>query len=619
MNFLALVFFFSLPALHAEVYQGCDSPDSKYSRTIILDGTPGKTFEDFKPELRRGDHIILKGFHEKIYLNSRYNSDFAADGPWIFIEGENAKIGNIDLRGVKRIALKSLTVESDAKTLVFFSSKASQISITDSLIQGGDDSSSWDVSKWLSAPSGLKSDNANCVSILSNSFRNLRHGISVSTRAEISSESSVNALIKKNSLRNLSGDFIRPLGSNVSVIGNYAVDGYVSAEDGDLNHDDFIQGFAYPLGIEFSNVKVAWNFFQATTNLNRKFISDYQGISVFDGTYSNFAIRRNIVLGSAYHGITIMGGKNGIIENNTVMSINPDKKFRIYVARMKSKSDYAHSENIIVRNNIANILPVDKLNSGVSYENNEALLSSEGPDHFINFDMGSMKFNLRLLETSPYFGQNIGRFTDTEVVTPVAPVVPIYPGCEAPATSFKRVIVLDAAAGDYLNDFFYSGKAQPGDHIIVKGHQDSFITSKYSRPDLVSSPSWIKIESQGATFSKFDIRDLNRIQVSGLDVYQPQKGNVLNIASAKNIVITDSKFSSDPSISNYYGGRIDSSSCVSVTKSHFSGVRTGINVFTRADKASSDYHLKVILKGLAFSAIERSNIGVNAGSVIVED
>lgn len=608
--FLAAI---ALP-VHAQVYEGCDSPTQSFKRTITLDGSPGKTFEEFKSELLPGDRIILKGQHDRIYLNERMSPLFASGQSWIQIEGQGARVGSIDLRGMKRIELKNLLIESSAKTLVLLSAGSSQIVLRDSIIRGGKDSSAWGAEEWLAAPTGLKSDNANCVAITNNLLTNIRHGISVSTRGQTSAESSVKALVHNNELRNLSGDFLRPLGSDITLSKNRAYDGYLSSADGDFNHDDFIQGFAYPLGIEFSNVKIVDNYFQATTDPMRKYNADYQGISVFDGTYSNFLIRGNAVLGSAYHGISIYGGKNGVIENNTVLSINGEKKFRIYVTRMKGKSDYAPSENVLVRNNIANVIPVDKLNSGVTYDNNAILLSGEGAQHFVIFDMVRAAFDLHIKASSSLAGKNLGAF-ETAAVS----ALPIYPGCEAPASTFKRKIVLDAAAGDYLNDFFYSGKAQPGDHLIVKGHQGSFNTSKYSRPDLVSNPSWIKIESQGATFTRFDIRDLSRIQVSGLDVYQPQKGNILNVASASNIVISDSKFASDPALSNYFGGRIDSSKCVSVSNSHFSGMRTGINVFTRADKASADYQMQVILKGLSFSEIERSEIGVNAGSVIVED
>lgn len=604
----------SLP-IQAQVYEGCEVPAQSFNRTITLDGSAGQTFENFKSELLPGDRIILKGKHERIYLNERMSPLFAQGEHWIQIEGQGAQVGSIDLRGMKRIELKNLLIESSiSKTLVLISAKSSQIVLRDSIIRGGKDSSNWGVEEWLGAPTGIRSDNANCVSVTNNLLINLRHGISASTRAQVSSDSSVKALIHNNEIRNLSGDFFRPLGSDITISKNRAYDGYLSSADGDFNHDDFIQGFAYPLGIEFSNVKIVDNYFQATTDPNRKFNADYQGISVFDGTYSNFLIRGNAVLGSAYHGISMYGGKNGVIENNTVLSINGEKKFRIYVTRMKGKSDYAPSENVLVRNNIANVIPVDKLNSGVTYDNNAVFLSELGPQHFVLFDMSRAAFDLHLKSSSPLAGMNLGSFGVQQVSA-----LPIYPGCEVPSSSFKRKIVLDAAAGDYLNDFFYSGKAQPGDHIIVKGHQESFNTSKYSRPDLVSNPSWIKIESQGATFSKFDIRDLNRIQVSGLEVYQPKKGNVLNVASASNIVISDSRFESDPSLSNYFGGRIDSSKCVSVSKSHFSGVRTGINVFSRASESSADYQMQVILKGLSFGEIERSSIGVNAGSVIVED
>jgi len=614
-----ILLMFTMPAL-AQVYEGCETPSSSHLRTITLDGSLGKTFEDFAPELRPGDHVILSGKHGRIYLNARSRADLAAGSAWIRIEGKGAEIGSIDLRGVQKIEFTNIKVSSASRSLVMLSEKASHIVLRDSIVEGGADSSNWTLEQWLAAPSGFKLDNGECIAVVNNKFQNLRHGISIATRAQVSADSSAKALVHKNIIRNLSGDFMRPLASDVTLSENLALDGYVSAADGDLNHDDFIQGFAYPLGIEFSNVKILKNYFQATTNPSRKFNAPYQGISVFDGYYTDFIIRQNTVLGSAYHGIAMYGGKNGLIENNTILSIDGLKKFRISVVPMKAKSNYEMPENVLVRNNISNILLIKDTTTGVFQQNNETFLSQYAAEHFVKFDMVRALFDLNIKSTSPLAGRNLGASSEPLAPAP-APVAsaPYHPNCEAPATSFKRQVVLDAAAGETLDAYFGSGQAQPGDHIIVKGHQGSFSVSKYSRPDLASNPSWIKIESQGASFSSFTLRDISRIQVIGVDVNMPGKGSALSISSSNQINVSGSSFVLDPSQENYFGARIDSSSCVGLSSSHISGARTGLMVLSRADSTSPEYQMNVLLKSLSFSEISRNDLAIKGDNVLIED
>ncbi len=387
------------------VYPGCELPAKTYSRTITLDASKGDTLQSYftKKLIQPGDHIILKGPQGK-FLTSKYTNPSLVDNKqWILIEGSGALFTQIDVRDIGRIAFTKVSVSGGAVTF----GGANNVVFYDNKVFGGADSSRWEVRDWLAIHSGVASDNSKCVSITKNLLMNLRFGITASTRAKISSESAVNVLIHENTLKNLSGDFMRPIGSNITISNNNASDGYVSIADGDSNHDDFIQGFAYPLGIEFSNVKVLNNSFQETTNSNRRFQSSYQGISVFDGLYTNFLIKGNTLLASAYHGIAMYWGRDGIIENNTVMSTYKIKPRNFWIRVTDSKAGVS-AKNITVRNNIANAVILSKVAGAVTASNNYAIPSEQGSKNFVKFDVVNEIFNLNLLPSSLAYGKGAG-------------------------------------------------------------------------------------------------------------------------------------------------------------------------------------------------------------------
>jgi parallel beta-helix repeat protein len=214
----------------------------------------------------------------------------------------------------------------------------------------------------------------------------------------------IRGLALNNEIRNISGDFIRPNGSEVLIQGNKAYDGYVSQEDGDGNHDDFIQGFALN-GVPYVNVHIIDNFFQDYTLPNRKYIGYYQGISVFDGEYNNYVVRGNTVIGGAYHGISFYGGNNGLIENNTVVSSYPGfaRKFWIYAPPTKAG---VPASNITIRNNFTNSIPATT--SDVTLSNNAIVPASSVADHMVKYDIPNAQYDLHLKSTSIYYGKNIG-------------------------------------------------------------------------------------------------------------------------------------------------------------------------------------------------------------------
>ncbi len=390
------------------VYSGCEAPATTYQRTITVDGNAGQTLQamlDAKTILP-GDHLIVKGPQGSVSA-SRYSQPGLVDSPeWIWIESQGATFTKFDLRDISRIFITGAKVTSSTGNLISFAG-TKQVVLADSEIFGTQDSSGWDAAAWLAAPNGINSDNTYCISYLRNKLINLRFGMSIFTRGQTSDVTSLRALAYQNELRNLSGDFIRPNGSNITILSNKAYDGYLSAGDGDANHDDFIQGFAYPLGIEYSNVQIIDNSFVQSTDPGRSFQADYQGISVFDGNFTHYLIRGNTILAGAYHGISMYWGEDGIIENNTVLSTYPGFARNLWISVPKSKGGDL-SKNIIVRNNIANQVLANSDNTDVSYSNNAMISPSDAANHFEAMSVINADYDLRLLMNSIWYGKNVG-------------------------------------------------------------------------------------------------------------------------------------------------------------------------------------------------------------------
>lgn len=400
------------------VYSGCSIPSGKYNTPIVLDAAKGDTLQKYfdAKKAQPGDHLIVKGNQGSIYLNESSHPVFASNDKFFKIEGQGAVFTKIDIRGVSKLLFTNVKVLdfTGSNTHLIYLAAAKDIIIADSQISGSDDSSRWAVSEWFNAPNGINSDNSKCVSAIRNKLKNLRMGIQAFTRATVSSETSIKVLMLDNELRNVSGDFLRPNGSDITIQGNKAYDTYLSSvidEDGDgaiddLNHDDFIQGFA-PVGVHYNNVKLIDNYFQETTNVNRKWKAESQGIGFFDGTFTNFIFKGNVVLGSAFHGIAIGGGINGIIENNTVLSIRPKKEYPFWISVGITKQKEV-SVNVIVRNNVTNKIQLDSRNTGATYINNYEVPMQTASDYFMNFNIETSTFDVRPKTSSPFYGKGVG-------------------------------------------------------------------------------------------------------------------------------------------------------------------------------------------------------------------
>ena len=130
-----------------------------------------------------------------------------------------------------------------------------------------------------------------------------------------------NALVEKNIVDGFAGDGMRALGDFSTVRGNKVQNCHHIGG----NHDDGFQSFSRSAsgqsgGGTVYNLTIENNkFYEWNASVPNSIGCQLQGIGMFDGMYENVVIRNNVISVSAYHGLTVAGGRNVVISNNTVV------------------------------------------------------------------------------------------------------------------------------------------------------------------------------------------------------------------------------------------------------------------------------------------------------------
>lgn len=203
----------------------------------------------------------------------------------------------------------------------------------------------WSRGTWLKARrAGILLRGAQSA-VLSSTFTGLGGGIGVTGKG---------ARIEGNVIRGFSQDGINVTTDNVVVRGN-RIEDCIKLDD---HHDDGIQAWSVGadgrpgtgtlknLTIE-NNIILEWRGRTAPA-----LVCDLQGIGLFDGMFDGLRIRNNLVMVSAYHGISVYGGINSTITNNTVLHRDEAGVDRPWIGVFSHK-DKRPSRRIVVANNIA--------------------------------------------------------------------------------------------------------------------------------------------------------------------------------------------------------------------------------------------------------------------------
>lgn len=409
------------------VYQGCEAPATSYARTIYVDpaagsdtgdGTSAKPFKTLTSvlsanKLLPGDHVILlPGDHGSVFADQDSAKALVNAPSWIWVDFKPGAVAHtIDLRGMNRWLITGAEVTplgKEVKTLVTLSNGSNMV-FADGTIYNTKDSSGWGATQWINTNDGYFSRSITCSAIERTTVKNVRMGVVMYTDSASpdASQNSVKGLVQDVVIRNFSADGIRPIGSDLLVRNNYIFDEYVGDADGDGNHDDGIQSWALN-GAVYQNITIDHNWVQESTDPSRKWNATMQGITSFDGVMKNIRVTNNVILGSAYHGLTWNSPINGVIDHNTVFNpTNNGNQYWIYAPGGTSTT---------ISNNVANLITWMNQNvPGVTMTNNYETSDSS---IFRTFSPSTNTFDLRPRTGGPIDGKNIGAtFTQPTVAT----------------------------------------------------------------------------------------------------------------------------------------------------------------------------------------------------------
>lgn len=393
-----------------EVYPGCAAPSATFTKTIFVDsmngndvGADGGPLNPFKTfvgaKLLGGEHVVvMPGDYGQITQKTIPGLN---SGKWTWLDFQKgATSGFVAMTGVSKVILTGLEASGKAQNkYVIDFAKSSDIVIANNAVMSVK-AMPTTAADWMALSSGISFDGSRCVSVLNNKIQYVRHGLAPGKQGLDPATNSAKQLIKGNVITDFSGDGARMNGSDLMFIGNTFKDGHVGQANGDGNHDDMIQGFKLDGGW-YENILVEGNTFIDNASANKVFPTEYQGVCIFDGVFKKITVRKNILLVGAYHGISLNGVTDGLIENNTVISTS-SKGLWIRSGAGKKGEPVV---NMVVKNNLAT-----KLVSNNWTVNTNNFAVANPANEFVQFDKVNGVFDMHLKQTSQFFGKGAGAF-----------------------------------------------------------------------------------------------------------------------------------------------------------------------------------------------------------------
>ena len=116
-----------------------------------------------------------------------------------------------------------------------------------------------------------------------------------------------------------------------------------------------------------------------------------QGIGCFDGTFVDWVVENNVIVTDHWHGITLLGARNCLVINNTVLDLNDTRPGPPWICVSNHKKGMAPVD-CVVRNNLATAFT----NAGDVREENNLTIQYPA-DLFVDAE----SFDLHLLPDAP--------------------------------------------------------------------------------------------------------------------------------------------------------------------------------------------------------------------------
>lgn len=345
----------------------------------------------FGTTIQAGDTVWLRsGYHGAPVLKG---GDFTPPVVIAAAAGEKPSAASVAFKGAKGWTLRGLAISPSFAAsptvgdMVLIDPSSARVAVEDNAIFSVPDASAWGATEWINAASnGIFLRGTDCVA-RGNDLTNVRFGISVDGKG---------ALVEHNRIVNFSADGMRGLGDDGVFQYNLIKNVYVSAADGDDNHDDGFQSWSVGSGGVgtgvVKNVVLRGNVFINREDPDQKLQNSMQGIGCFDGFFEGWVVENNVVATDHWHGISFYGMRSSRIVNNTVIDVNDVTPGPPWI-KVTAHKDGTPSQDVIVRNNLATDFQLEGTN--VTSDHNTTL------GDLTTFFVSPATFDLHLLPGCP--------------------------------------------------------------------------------------------------------------------------------------------------------------------------------------------------------------------------
>jgi hypothetical protein len=322
--------------------------------------------------IKAGDTIRLRtGYYGDVLIDSYYNAGnitIAADA------GHTPQLSGLRIRSSARWTIRGLSISAEYNptyqrhTLVFIENHSWRGPVRDIVVEQCSlcsvaDASAWTAADWDSlACTGIEASGTR-MTISGNYLLNVNFGISVAAS---------DSYIGDNIVENFAGDGLRGL-SNYCTFSHNTVKNLYQVN---ANHPDGFQSWTVgPGGVgtgEIVGMVLRGNTIINYVDPNQPFRGRLQGIGCFDGTYVDWVVENNVIITDHSHGITLMGARDCLVINNTVIDRNNTPPGPPWISIANHKNGTAPVD-CVVRNNLAMAF---NCAAGVLQENNLKIESS---------------------------------------------------------------------------------------------------------------------------------------------------------------------------------------------------------------------------------------------------
>ena len=387
----------------ADVYEGCDAHFNEPGRVFHVSPNGEMSLADAIAKARGGDSIYLKGGDYGSVVIAGINTAFvtvaAEPGQTALFEhlaiGRRHSASHWLIKGIEVVGLVPPGLDQgqwDVHPSKINVSNSDNIVILDTVIGTSTGTYPWQQEvRGSPTPhpltSGIDVENSSCVALTGDHIENVFDGITVGGDQVGSNGKRI--LIQHNEINGFAGDGIDHSASQLLISDNLITNAHDICADTCI-HTDGIQGWNYHdrAGLINTDILIRRNIIISDSQPSVLLpADDLHGITIFDGNWDKVSIINNVVVTTTWHGISVYGGTNIDIIDNTVVGTNPKRNTWIMLNHQKGHLDEPPTHDL-VRNNVAQgyIFGQGKPVVGVTHDHNLQIKSLRGVFRVMDVD-----------------------------------------------------------------------------------------------------------------------------------------------------------------------------------------------------------------------------------------